>query len=69
VPDVCFAYRREHPGAKTVTVVLNFSDSAIAVAGPGAGTIVVSTGMDRVGEQMLGPLRLGPDEGVVIEAD
>jgi len=68
VPDTCFTYRREHPGAKTMTVAFNFSDSAIAAADLDAGTIVISTGMDRAGEQTVGRLRLGPDGGVVVEA-
>jgi glycosidase len=66
VPEACFAYRREHPGARSFTVALNFSADPIEVPGLGPGTISVSTGMDRTGEVVGGTLALGPDEGVVI---
>ena len=68
LPEDCFAYRREHTGGGAVVVALNFSAMPIVVPGLGPGTVVASTGMDRVGERAADPLPLGPDEGVVITA-
>jgi hypothetical protein len=58
-------YRREAPGERAATVLLNFTgeDREVSVE---AGSIAVSTGMDRIGEAVDGHLRLGPDEGVVV---
>jgi alpha-glucosidase len=66
-PDGCFAYRRTAAGSPGLTMVLNFASATREVTGAGTGRIAVSTGMDRVGEAVAGPLRLGPGEGVVIE--
>jgi alpha-glucosidase len=64
-PAGCFVYRREAPGERAATVLLNFTgeDREVSVE---AGSIAVSTGMDRIGEAVDGHLRLGPDEGVVV---
>ncbi len=67
VPPGCFAYRRTHPGAEGMTVVLNFLPADVEVGGLPPGRIVASTGRDREGKMVPGRLRLGPDEGVVIE--
>jgi glycosidase len=69
VPEECFAYRRVHDGAPIVAVAVNFTAEAMAVAGLPAGSIVVSTGMDRLGETVAGSVRLGPHEAVVVEAE
>ena len=67
VPPGCFAYRRTHPGAEAMTVVLNFLPADVEVGGLPPGRIVASTCPDRENELVPGRLRLGPDEGVVIE--
>jgi len=67
LPPGCYGYRRLHPGAQAVTTVLNFSSAPLSVAGLAPGRIAVSSGMDRAGEGVDGHMRLGPDEGVVIE--
>jgi glycosidase len=59
----CFVYERSH-GEASFVVALNFA-SEPAVLDDLAGTVVVSTGMDRTGEAVTGTLELGPDEGVV----
>jgi alpha-glucosidase len=66
-PDGCFAYRRSHPGAPSLTVALNFTPAALWVEGLPPGRVVASTALSREGEAADGRFRLGPDEGVVVE--
>ncbi|HET9017755.1 MAG TPA: DUF3459 domain-containing protein, partial [Thermomicrobiaceae bacterium] len=65
------AYRREHEGTGFL-VALNLRGTA-AVLGPGReifhGHVEVSTMLDRAGERVDSPLRLRPNEGVVIRLD
>ena len=66
-PAGCLAYERSCPGSPRMGVALNFTSRRVEVAGMPVGRIVVSTGMDRAGEQVTASLCLGPDEGVVVE--
>ncbi|MGZ6387970.1 MAG: alpha-amylase family glycosyl hydrolase [Ktedonobacterales bacterium] len=67
-PDTCFAYLRTR-GDRRLLVALNFSHEEQTVRLPelGSGSIVVSTTLDREGEVDLAALRLGGDEGCLIE--
>jgi alpha-glucosidase len=67
VPAGCFAYRRLHGAAPSMTVALNFTASTLEVPGLGPGRVAVSTGMDRAGEAVAGRLLLGSHEGVLVE--
>jgi len=63
------AYRREIRG-EALLVVLNLGAEPIAITSDAmahAGTILLSTGMDRTGEIISGSLDLRGDEGVVIK--
>ncbi|HSG79782.1 MAG TPA: alpha-amylase family glycosyl hydrolase, partial [Acidimicrobiia bacterium] len=64
-PSGCFAYRRRE-GEDVFLVALNFTSDPVDLDPGGAGTVVVSTEMDREGEAVSGSLRLRPDEGVVV---
>jgi alpha-glucosidase len=68
-PGGCYAYLRA-AGDERLLVALNFTGEALEyqVDGPAHGRLVVGTDPDRAaGEQVgLRPLRLGPDEGVVV---
>jgi glycosidase len=68
VPAGCFAYLRSRRGCPTVAVAVNFTGEAMLVPGLPGGSVVVSTGMDRTEERASGVVRLGPHEGVVVEA-
>ena len=68
VPAGCFAHLRTHPGSPAVAAAVNFTGEPMTVPGLPAGSIVVSTGMDRAGEPVRGSVRLGPHEAVVVEA-
>jgi len=52
---------------RRITVALNFGQDAVTVAARAASQrILLSTHLDRSGERVDGPLRLRPDEGVVL---
>jgi glycosidase len=68
VPAGCFAYVRSHPKSPAVAVAVNFTGSAMDVPGLPDGSVVVSTGVDRHGEPVVGSVRLGSHEAVVVEA-
>jgi alpha-glucosidase len=68
-PDGCYAYLRT-AGDERLLVALNFTGQPLEyrVAGPGSGRLELSTDPAGVtGETVdLRPLRLGPDEGLVV---
>jgi alpha-glucosidase len=66
--DDCFAYLRV-AGNERRLIVLNFADSQrrVSVPGEGTGRVVISTHMDREGEESLSALVLRATEGVVVE--
>lgn len=63
------AYRRRHAQGgvqEDVFVALNLGHRPAALDAPdGARTILLSTHLDRAGDEPAGPLRLRPDEGLV----
>jgi alpha-glucosidase len=67
-PGGVYAYRRESPGERTVTVALNFTEEAVVVDTE-PGVVAVSTGMDREGERVDGRAALRGDEGIVVVLD
>jgi alpha-glucosidase len=68
-PGGCYAYLRT-AGDERLLVALNFTGQPLEyqVDGPGRGRLEVSTDPARpAGEELsLRPLRLGPDEGLVV---
>ena len=68
VPDPCYVFLRQ-AGDERVLVALNFSgeEQQVILLGLGAGSVVVSTHLDRAeavdGENLV----LRGDEGVIIE--
>ncbi len=64
--DSVLAYERR-AGLETTIAALNFSGEAIEWSAP-ASRIAVSTWGDREGERVDRLLRLGPDEGVILES-
>jgi alpha-glucosidase len=66
--DDCFVYLRT-AGDERRLVALNFADGErnISVPGGGAGRVVLSTHLDREGEESLANLALRPHEGIVVE--
>jgi alpha-glucosidase len=67
MPTDCFAYLRELEDER-VLVALNFSDADQTIADPtlGAGSIVLSTHLDREGQVDLASLSLRPNEGCIV---
>jgi alpha-glucosidase len=68
--DDVFAFLRTAPGASRFLVVLNFSDVELILnlsQVASAGTIAVSTGMQRGGHVGLSNLHLDPQEGLVVK--
>ena len=59
------AYERHHEG-KCLLIALNLGNTAQAVRHLQAGTILVSTFLDRADEQIQDTLKLRPNEGCVI---
>jgi alpha-glucosidase len=67
-PDGCYAYLRS-AGKERLLVALNFVGQSVAwpLAGVDSGRLELSTDPDRQAAEVdLRPLRLGPDEGVII---
>jgi alpha-glucosidase len=68
-PGGCYAYLRT-AGDERLLVALNFTGQALEyqVDGPAHGRLEVGTDPDRAAGEEVGlrPLRLGPDEGVVV---
>ena len=61
------AYERHAPDGERLLVALNLGGEAREVEGlRGGGRVLLSTRLDRGGEAALGPVRLRPDEGLVI---
>jgi alpha-glucosidase len=64
------AYRRRVDDGRRYLVVLNFDSKPTtfhSTAVPQRGNVVVSTHLDREGENFSGEIRLRDDEGIVIE--
>lgn len=66
-PAGAWAYRREADG-EAVLVAVSFADEPLELDVP-PGQLVLSTDLRRAPEQVPGPLRLGPDEAVVLLLD
>jgi alpha-glucosidase len=66
--DVLAYLRRGREGEDSFLVALNLGSTPHEVSVPGelTGTVAVSTHLEREGERVEGPIRLGPDEGLVI---
>jgi len=64
VPDGCFAYVRKIDG-ESVAVLISFSEHEMDVP-LHPGTVLVSSGMDRMGEAVGGSVRLRAREALVI---
>jgi alpha-glucosidase len=58
------AYRRSYDG-QTLLIALNLGASLLAIHVEG-GEILLSTQLDRKGENVSGPLELRADEGVIV---
>lgn len=59
-------YRRSH-GGETLLVALNLGqDEAFLDGADGSRHVLLSTHLDREGEEPAGPLRLRPNEGVIV---
>jgi alpha-glucosidase len=66
VPDDCFVYLREHEGRRFL-IALNFASEERAVRTPfERGKIVLSTELDRDGEEGISPMTLRPNEGCIV---
>jgi alpha-glucosidase len=63
-PDSVLAYRRIYD-EQSLLIVLNFTDHPASLH-VDAGDIVVSTMLDRNGENVAGPLELRSNEGVIV---
>lgn len=63
-PGGVLGYARDAEGSAPARVFLNFSAEPQEVET--AGTIVLATGMDRIGEAVAGRVALRPREGVVL---
>lgn len=64
----CLLYLRSHAGERLL-VALNLSSKPKQVKIDERGTIAVATAREREGEQVADDLRLGPDDGLVIELE
>ncbi|HUO04592.1 MAG TPA: alpha-amylase family glycosyl hydrolase [Candidatus Binataceae bacterium] len=64
-PEDCFVFHRETPTQKLL-VALNFTAEPRKIASAN-GKIVLSTHLDRAGDEINGSLELRPDEGVILE--
>lgn len=60
------AYTREHDGSRFL-VALNFGDGSVDLETSPEGHIVLSTHLDREGEEVSQNISLRPNEGVVVE--
>jgi glycosidase len=67
-PEGCYLFARGD-GQQEVLVALNFTDHDLDVSISGAGTIALSTGLDRTMQAVDGSIALGGNEGVIIEMD
>jgi len=69
-PEECFVFLREG-GDERYLVALSFSDDERTITLPNLGhtTILVSTHLDRDGEEDTGALRLRPHEGLVLRVE
>jgi alpha-glucosidase len=65
-PEDCLVFRRETP-TQHVIVVLNMSNEPRELKTP-AGKILLSTTVERAGESVASPLRLAPNEAVILDA-
>jgi alpha-glucosidase len=69
VSDGCFVYWREHAGERYL-IALNFTDAPRSVSLPArAGSLVLSTHLDRAGPVRVERLELRADEGVIIKQE
>jgi alpha-glucosidase len=67
-PEGCFAYLRRHPAGDCL-VALNFTSEPLRIdTGSIRGSVILSTHLDR-GGSVTKPLRLRPDEGLIIEVE
>ncbi|MBA2691299.1 MAG: DUF3459 domain-containing protein [Rubrobacter sp.] len=67
VRDDLLAFVREH-GGRRFLVALNFGDGSVDLGTPFGGRIVLSTHLDREGEDVSGSVSLRANEGIVVEA-
>jgi alpha-glucosidase len=65
VPAACFVYRRRGAG-QSLMVALNFTGAPQLVPLDQEGTVLLSTHLDREGEDLQNELELRPNEGVII---
>src|SRR5260370_32652522 len=65
-PEDCLIFHRETPTDHLI-VALNLSNEPREIKTP-AGKILLSTILERDGESIASPLRLAPDEGVILDA-
>jgi alpha-glucosidase len=67
--DEVLAYERRHEATgRRLSIALNLGNRARELAGfTPRGQILLSTHLNRSGEAIGGTVRLGPDEGVVVE--
>ena len=68
VPAGCFAYERFTSDEPPVRVYVNFTSEPIEVP-VAEGRVLVSTGLDRLGETVVGATELGADEAIVVAAE
>jgi alpha-glucosidase len=59
------AFRRRHPDSEVVVALNLGHEPATLDISTGARTVLLSTHLDREGEEPAGPLQLRPDEGIV----
>jgi alpha-glucosidase len=67
-PIGVYAYERRHNGRR-IAVALNLADAVVGVDLPGRGRIALSTNPGRTGEDAAGAVKLGPNEGVIVELE
>lgn len=63
-PEAVLAYRRSYDD-RSIVIALNFTDEP-ALLHVGAGEVLVSTELDREGENVAGPLELRGNEGMIV---
>ena len=63
-PEAILAYRRSYDD-RSIVIALNFTGEP-ALLHVGAGEVLVSTELDREGENVAGPLELRGNEGMIV---
>jgi alpha-glucosidase len=61
-------YTRQDAG-RTIAVLLNLGPRPVVAQAPERGRILLSTGLDREDEILIGHVNLRGDEGLIIELD